>query len=349
MSKSGEKRAMGIEYTVRRATADDVDSIVGLVKQSLGEGNVPREERYWNWKHRDNPFGISPCLVAEANGQLIGVRAFMRWSWRSNGSEVRAVRAVDTATHPEWRERGIFSQLTGALVTEMQQEGVSFIYNTPNERSRPGYLKMGWTNLGRTSLWLRVVRPIANLRTRLSGRRSPLSQTALTPFPSARALLDRPECRALLGSQPSDSDRLTTRLSATYLRWRYADIPGLAYYTAWELDGAASAAVVFRLKRKGSLRELRICDMVLGPNAAAVDAGRRIIRSILETAECDFASAMATHGSAEARVLARSAFMPAPRTGPILTVRSLTVLPAHTPDPLHRSSWRLSIGALELF
>jgi hypothetical protein len=138
-------------------------------------------------------------------------------------------------------------------------------------------------------------------------------------------------------------------LSATYLRWRYADIPGLAYYTAWELDGTSSAAVVFRLKHKGSLRELRICDMMLGPHAGAVDAGRRIVGTVLRAAECDFASAMATHGSAEARVLARCAFVPAPHTGPILTVRPLRASPAKIPDPLHRSSWRLSIGALELF
>lgn len=342
---------MGTEYRVRCATTYDVTSILGLVKESLGEGNVPREERYWNWKHRENPFGVSPCLVAEADGQVVGVRAFMRWSWRSNGSEIRAVRAVDTATHPEWRERGIFSQLTSALVTEMQEEGVSFIYNTPNERSRPGYLKMGWTNLGRTSLWLRAVRPFGNLRAHLSSRRSPGAQsTDLThPFSSARTLLDQSEFEPLLDSLPSDSTRLTTRFSAAYLRWRYADIPGLAYYAASELDGASSAAVVFRLKRKGSLRELRICDMVLGPDVKAVDAGRRIVGNILRAADCDFASAMATHGSPEAKVLARCTFVPAPHTGPIFTVRPLTASSAVTPDPLHRSSWRLSIGALELF
>jgi N-acetylglutamate synthase-like GNAT family acetyltransferase len=338
---------MGTEYTVRRARVDDVDAILALVRLSLGEGNIPREVDYWNWKHRANPFGVSPCLVAEADGQVIGVRAFMRWSWRSSGSDVTAVRAVDTATHPDWRGRGIFSRLTRALVAEMQQEGVAFVFNTPNAKSRPGYLKMGWSSLGRTSLWLRPVRPLAVLRA-LSPARGSIENNGAAPSLTARALVDRPELAPILDSLPSDGQRLTTRPTTPYLRWRYADVPGLHYYAAWELDGSRSAAVVYRMKRKGALRELRLCDIVLGAEPAK-SVGRRIVRDVVHASGCDYAAAMAVHGSPEASVLASCGFMPIPHVGPILTVRALSPQSAATPDPLRRSSWRLSIGALELF
>lgn len=344
---------MGTEYTVRPAAAEDVNAILSLVKLSLGDGNVPREEAYWNWKHRENPFGVSPCLVAEAHGRVIGVRAFMRWLWRSNGRDVRAVRAVDTATHPDWRAKGIFSQLTRTLVSDMEEEGVAFVFNTPNGKSRPGYMKMGWSSLGRTSLWLRPVRPLAALRsliwTQSCERDGAPATRQQMQFPGARGLVDRPELAAVLDSLPSDGRRLTTPTTAAYLRWRYADIPGLPYYASWELDGSRSAAVVFRLKRNGALRELRLCDIVLGCSASAVALGRRIVRNVVLEGGCDYAAAMAAFGSPEADVLAGCGFVPAPRTGPIFTVRVLARRLSPMPDPLHRSSWRLSIGALELF
>lgn len=68
---------------LRKATPSDVPAIVSLLKLSLGEGLIPKSETYWNWKHKENPFGASEILLADEEGQLIGVRAFMRWNWES--------------------------------------------------------------------------------------------------------------------------------------------------------------------------------------------------------------------------------------------------------------------------
>ncbi|MEJ2542275.1 MAG: GNAT family N-acetyltransferase, partial [Gemmatimonadota bacterium] len=129
------------------------------MRLSLGEGVSPRTQAYWRWKHEASPFGASPCLLATAGGRVVGLRVFMRWEWRLNGRTISSVRAVDTATHPEWRGQGIFTRLTRALLARVEGEGVSFVFNTPNEKSRPGYLKMGWEDVGRVSLWVRPMRP----------------------------------------------------------------------------------------------------------------------------------------------------------------------------------------------
>ena len=47
-----------------------------------------------------------PLSWSSQHGQLVALRAFMRWTWRSGGRDVTAVRAVDTATHPDWRGQG---------------------------------------------------------------------------------------------------------------------------------------------------------------------------------------------------------------------------------------------------
>jgi GNAT superfamily N-acetyltransferase len=172
---------MTTELEIRAGTAADTDRILELVRLSLGEGTIPREREYWEWKHHRNPFGESPVLLAEAGGELVGLRVFMRWEWDAGGERLRAVRAVDTATHPAWQGKGIFSRLTKRLLEEMRREGTHFVFNTPNEKSRPGYLKMGWGAVGRVNLWIRPLRPLRVARAMLAapsgraprGRRSP--------------------------------------------------------------------------------------------------------------------------------------------------------------------------------
>jgi len=97
---------------VREATPDDIPAIVSLLKVSLGESLMPKSEAFWRWKHVDNPFGKSPVLLACKGDMLIGVRAFMRWEWKRESIIYKSVRAVDTATHPEYYGNGIFKKLT---------------------------------------------------------------------------------------------------------------------------------------------------------------------------------------------------------------------------------------------
>ena len=74
--------------------------LVDLARSCLGEGRVPRTDEFWNWKHRDNPFGASLGLVARTEDMLAGMRMFMRWTLQSKAGTHPVVRAVDTATHP---------------------------------------------------------------------------------------------------------------------------------------------------------------------------------------------------------------------------------------------------------
>jgi N-acetylglutamate synthase-like GNAT family acetyltransferase len=331
---------MAIDYTVRPAWRSDTGAIVALISRSLGQGTIPRDVAYWHWKHTQNPFGESPCLVAESQGQIVGVRAFMRWAWRMNGCVIPAVRAVDTATHPDWRHRGIFANLTQQLVSDMRRDGVALVFNTPNEHSRPGYLKMGWRSLGRTSLWLRPISPVSsrNGRLRRGGAFRPVSEF----------LADTAACE-WLRTLPSEPSRYATPVSTAYLCWRYASAPGFEYFASWAIEGGAGAAAFFREKTHAHARELRICELLVGPTATSRELARQLLHRISSESNAHFASVMAPFGTPEARVLAPCGFIPAPRMGPVLTVRTLADVPAEHPDPLRRGSWGLSIGTLELF
>ncbi len=133
---------------IREATAQDAPSVVELLATAMGRPATGQFRRLLQWKHEENPFGRSLQWVMIEGGDIVGYRAFMRWEFVGLGRTWRAVRAVDTATHPDHQGRGIFKALTLHALDVARDDGVDFVFNTPNEQSRPGYLKMGWQVVG---------------------------------------------------------------------------------------------------------------------------------------------------------------------------------------------------------
>jgi len=326
------------------ARAGETPAILDLIAASYHRHDGPSRLRYWQWKHEANPFGVSPCLVAEVNGRLVGVRLFLRWIWKSGTTNVHAVRAVDTATLPEWRGRGIFSRLTMQLVEQVQREGVSLIFNTPNNKSMPGYLKMGWAQVGRIPLWIRPVRLGNFVRRALSA--APPQQPAFTGLqPVARVLGDSRLPAFLADVAPSD-ERYHTVRTLPYLRWRYADIPDMTYWARFDMVGDAGAFVIARGRVRGRLREVTISELLVTPSERGVQAGRTVLAELLRHSDADYVAACSASGTPERSVLIRAGFIPAPRLGPHFTARRLATL---TLDPLQWDNWRCAIGDLELF
>jgi GNAT superfamily N-acetyltransferase len=338
---------------VRPAAPEDSDHILRLVRLSLGEGKIPRDPDYWSWKHAENPFGASPMLVAEANGEVVGLRVFMRWRWTSGGMSIPAVRAVDTATHPAWRGRGIFSDLTRRMIDRMRDEGVALVFNTPNDQSRPGYLKMGWISIGRTSFWVKPLRPLRVVRSLTSSNdTSEINGAVVVPgFADASAFLDGTDgemLRRFLATVHAGEQRLVTPRNEEYLRWRYARIPGFSYQAAGVVTDGHGALAVFRKKTQSGQRELRFSELLVGPTRRSIAQGTAIVREAMAGSDADFATAMAAPGTPDQRVLLRCGFLPAPRLGPTFTVRPINRL-ANGLNPLRRRSWRAAAGDLELF
>lgn len=231
---------------IRKATPEDIPAIVQLLKASLGDVSSTKSVAYWNWKHVNNPFGSSPVLVAEENGTLIGVRAFMRWDWIEGATLYRALRAVDTATHPAHQGKGIFRKLTMQMVDEATREGFDFIFNSPNAQSTPGYLKMGWEVWGRMSIWIRV---------RL--------------FPAVYKESYFLDCHQKLINFDFNviknehfASGLHTPVTGGFLAWRYRDCPVKKY--ALHEQGAAGDRlwIFFTAKQNKFGMELRVCHFV---------------------------------------------------------------------------------------
>ena len=135
-----------VDLEVRSAQPEDEAAVIDLLRASLGWQPGDPNEEFFRWKHHDNVFGTSPAWVALHDGAVVGYRTFLRWRFLDDdGKQVRAVRAVDTATDPAYQGMGIFRTLTLRAAAELTLAGDALVFNTPNDQSRPGYLKMGWS------------------------------------------------------------------------------------------------------------------------------------------------------------------------------------------------------------
>lgn len=326
----------------------DLDPVLELVRAAMGEERVAFSEAYWRWKHETNPAGPSPCLVAQdGGGQLVGVRAFLRWRWRSGARDVPCVRAVDTATHPGWQGRGVFRRLTLALVEQVHAAGAAFVFNTPNARSLPGYLRMGWSRVGRVDVWVRLLRPWAAAR-RLVGLPPPQVDEVAEPRSTIEGLLDEPGLPALLArAAPDHDERYHTFLTLEHLRWRYARVPGFRYLARWDLDGEDGAAVIARRAQRGRFEELLVTELIVGRTWRGLRRAVALLRDLGREGGADHVAACAPPRSREALALAAAGFVLAPRAGLLVTARPLD-LAADLPPPERRGSWRWSAGDLEL-
>ena len=67
------------DLVVRAAEPGDDATALPMLRASLGKVDDPHYEAFLHWKHRDNPFGVSPAWVALHDGVVVGYRTFLRW------------------------------------------------------------------------------------------------------------------------------------------------------------------------------------------------------------------------------------------------------------------------------
>lgn len=314
---------------LREAKPSDVPEIVKVLKASLGEADIPLSEEVWNYKHVQNPFGESITLVAVENDIIVGVRAFMRWEWQLNDNKYQVYRAVDTATHPEHQGKGIFKKLTLKAVEQAKEKGGDFIFNTPNDQSRPGYLKMGWQTAGKIRVglalaWYSFWKFRKNSQSfYISNNVSPKELDSL--------------CKKW-NLELAKNSGLFTPKSPEYLRWRY-EINPLQKYEVFSGVGIYMAASV---KNRKNFKELRIVECIFengNPNL-------KHIKKVLKEWSLKFGVQVVSFSP---ELMKGSSSSIIGSFGPVLTIRDLNTEATTKPEISDVQKWTYSLGDLELF
>lgn len=313
---------------IRRAAPEDSDAVLALLARAMGWGSDDRFRRFYDWKHVENPFGASPSWVAVLDGRIVGLRAWLRWRLTDGVEMLRAVRAVDTATDPDVRGRGVFRRLTEGSLAALEEDGTDLVFNTPNAASGAGYRSMGWRDVGTLPVAVRFgsVRGAADgFRARRAAERWSVPCSIGVDARDAvfeGGLIER------FGAPPADG-RLTTPLDTAFLAWRYG-FEGLRYRV---LEHGASCGF-FRLRRRGGATEC-VVGHVLGVDTTA---RRRLIARLASAVGADRTLVLdPTVGPARG-------FLRVPGVGPLLMAR-----PLRSPTVPSLAGWGLTMGDVELF
>ncbi|MFN8050230.1 MAG: GNAT family N-acetyltransferase [Acidimicrobiales bacterium] len=319
---------------IRRSEPGDRAAILDLCRSALGWQEDDPNEAFFAWKHEENPFGASPSWVAhDDDGRILGLRVFLRWRFRdAEGNVLQAVRAVDTATHPDAQGKGIFTRLTLGALPDLRELGIDFVFNTPNDRSRPGYLKMGWMTVGRVPVGMRPGSLRSLARTARSRTGSALWSDPLdVGDPALDVLADDAGVERLLAAMPSTG--IATDRDVAYLRWRYRFEP-LRYRALLVGADVSDGLVILRSRTRGLAREVVVAEVLLPAD--------RSLRSVFgDIARRSGADHLLRCGGPR---MIRDGFVAAPQLGPIMTWR-----PIGRPGVPRMSELDLSLGDVELF
>ncbi len=262
----------------------------------------PIEVESLRWRYDQNPHGQAltalsrPEHLADHDG-VSGYACSPRraLSYGDESTLATIGETGDVMTHPQWRKRGLFSELDRRVMDEAARQGWKLVFGLPNRRSAHIFLKLGWDAIGTIRPWTHLLRSDADARrVRFSEGRTAswlvpwqrrTSHRALRRLESQGQAFDvrrldafPPEVENLSRTVECDFAFMVRR-DARYLDWRFLRAPSRLFRAlgVFAPGGAFAGYVVVQLPRRGEpigfLVDLLACEP--DARAAALAGGLR--------------------------------------------------------------------------
>jgi GNAT superfamily N-acetyltransferase len=207
-------------------------------------GEQPSEDEL-AWFLELNPVRPASVLIGEEDGRTAGSVAMSFVRMWIGGEELEVGMPVRLATDPDFRGRGVFSELEAANEERARDLGIRLLLIVPNAASASILAgRLGWRRLSPVRVWARP----------LLRRRRPTSVEVDRFDESLRA-------------RSSGGDRVLR--DGAWLNWRFADSP-----TSYTLLAGGGYAAVGRHGRFGTLAAV---EGDLLSDAAAVAVGPALV------------------------------------------------------------------------
>jgi GNAT superfamily N-acetyltransferase len=229
------------DIDIRFYREGDSNAVADIITAVYGSDAVP--PKVWQWRH----FGWDPqrsaTLVAEADGQIVGLRPMELYDFVFRGKQIVGGVFSGVMVHPDYRRRGVFTALVARSENVAWERGAWFVTTMPNHSSYRGFIKRGYVDPGCRLLLVCPLHPMALLARHLRA-----IEPIVKPMASMEASLVSGMARLLSrnGNTPSacrfgeEHDRLAEAHAVRYgglvllrkahwLRWRFAESPWRKY------------------------------------------------------------------------------------------------------------------------
>ena len=102
------------------------------------------------WRYRDNPAGGVVGADAWDGERLAAHYVTCPVEARIEGATVRGLLSLNTATHPDYQGRGLFTRLAETAYARGADDGFEFVIGVANANSTPGFLRrLAFQDVGR--------------------------------------------------------------------------------------------------------------------------------------------------------------------------------------------------------
>ena len=334
----------------RTATEADDLAIRSLLARSYAD-NVKSAAPFTRWQYWANPFGDAVAVVAVHGEQVVAHWAAVGVPLRMAGARVPGAKGVDIATDPDWRGRGLFSEVGARLMRACREAGIRAVLSHPNPGSARGVARAGGAPVGRVAAY---VHPLDDAW---------VASRFHVPIVMARSLRARlfrvakGDPAQVVPAVPADIDGLWLRAGEpvrngvirddAWWQWRYVQRPARPYTfvtvrRSGRLTGAAALTVADRFGgRFGLVLEYLAIDreaaagLTTGLAEAAADRGAVGLAQV------------AIPSSSAGRLAAAAGFVRLPRLLEPRPLRFLVTDPGGDSGALTRQPWSMHWGDLD--
>lgn len=107
------------------------------------------DESYLQWLYAENPEGYVVGYDAWYGDRLAAHYVCIPTQMKLLGVIRTGLLSLNTATHPDFQGKGLFTRLAEQVYSSAAREGYEFIYGVANANSTPGFVrKLGFSQLG---------------------------------------------------------------------------------------------------------------------------------------------------------------------------------------------------------
>ncbi len=129
------------DWTIRPYQPGDEQAVVRLFHRVFGQ---PITEAHWRWKLKHLPSPVENVWLAVHEGQPIFHYGGIPCRFHLPTGEQIAMVSVDTMTAPEFRHRGLLTNVGKHTYDEWRKAGIPFILGLPNEQLGSRKQLLGW-------------------------------------------------------------------------------------------------------------------------------------------------------------------------------------------------------------
>jgi GNAT superfamily N-acetyltransferase len=131
------------QYIFQKLSQATLHHLVGLYHEAFGK-KVAFE--FLARKYDTQKFGAAYIgyLAFTSAGQPAAFYGVLPCIVHLNGQRILAAQSADTMTHPDHRQKGLFTALAKKTYSLAKENNIKFIFGFPNQNSFPGFVKLNW-------------------------------------------------------------------------------------------------------------------------------------------------------------------------------------------------------------